>query len=210
MLSSLVRVVFNAAILPFTMWVWVGMNVWGKSNVPRKGPAIVVANHNSHFDTLAIMALFPRRMRSRIRPVAAEDYFANGGLMTWFSLSVLRGITIRRASGGGLEDPFAKCHEALAKGDILIVYPEGTRGKPEVLSDFKKGIAYLAARHSTVPVIPINLEGLGTVMGKGHSMPMPFFCDVVVGGPFVSTGMPAQYVTELKHTIIALQNERAN
>jgi 1-acyl-sn-glycerol-3-phosphate acyltransferase len=52
-----------------------GADVVGKEHLPTKGPAIVVANHNSHVDTLLILTMFPPQTLARVRPAAAADYF---------------------------------------------------------------------------------------------------------------------------------------
>src|SRR5262249_18353115 len=118
-----------------------------------------------------------------------------------------RGITVKRGSGQSGEDPFVECHTALENGDILVIYPEGTRGKPEELSPFKKGIAYLARHHPNVPVCPMFIRGLGTVMGKRHSWPMPRFCAIAFGEPFKSVGTTADYVVNLKDAVVGLGSE---
>jgi 1-acyl-sn-glycerol-3-phosphate acyltransferase len=48
-----------------------------------------VADHNSHLDTMVLMTLFPLRLLSRLRPVAAMDYFLRDKVLAWFALSIV-------------------------------------------------------------------------------------------------------------------------
>ena len=163
--------------------VVLGMNVRHRNRLPRKGPAIVTPNHNSHLDTLAMLTLFPLRQIPKVRPVAAADYFMKTGLLGWFSLNFVGIIPIARKRGDAGGDPLAGCYEALARGEILIIFPEGTRGEPERMQELKSGVAVLASRFPEVPVVPIFMHGLGKSMPKGAFVPVPFFVDVYVGQP---------------------------
>ncbi|MBL8386253.1 MAG: 1-acyl-sn-glycerol-3-phosphate acyltransferase [Burkholderiales bacterium] len=161
--------------------VVLGMNVRHRNRLPRDGPAIVTPNHNSHLDTLAMLTLFPLRRIARVRPVAAADYFLKTGLLGWFSLNFVGIIPIARKRGAADADPLAGCSEALARGEILIIFPEGTRGEPERMQELKSGVAVLASRFPDVPVVPVFMHGLGKSMPKGALVPVPFFVDVYVG-----------------------------
>lgn len=163
--------------------VVLGMNIRHRNRLPVKGPAIVTPNHNSHLDTLAMLTLFPLSSIPKVRPVAAADYFMKTGLMGWFSLNFVGIIPIVRKRENPDDDPLAPCYEALAQGDILIIFPEGTRGEPERMQQLKSGVAVLASKFPEVPVVPVFMHGLGKAMPKGAFVPVPFFVDVFVGQP---------------------------
>ena len=76
--------------------VILGMNVRGRENLPAKGPAILVANHNSHLDTLTLMALFPLKELHLLRPAAAADYFLANKWLKWFAFTIINIIPLAR------------------------------------------------------------------------------------------------------------------
>ena len=164
------------------VFIGLGLNVIQRQNLPEKGPVIVAANHNSHLDTLVLLALFPISMVHKVRPVAAADYFLKNKLSSWLSLNVLGIIPIRRSPSKSERNAiFDECHQALNNGDILIIFPEGSRGEPEVMSGLKKGIYHLVKEHDNCPVVPVVMRGLGRSLPKGTAMFVPFNCDVVLG-----------------------------
>ena len=91
---------------------------------------------------------------------------------------------------------------------MLIVFPEGSRGEPEHLQHFKRGIARLAESNPTVPVIPVFLHGLGKALPKGETILVPFFCDVFVGEPLPWTGERRSYMRQLDERMKQLADER--
>lgn len=175
----MLRWLFYALVVRPITWIILGMNVRHRERMPGDGPAILVANHNSHLDTMVLISLFPLRLLPKLRPVAAADYFLKNRLMAWFSLKVIGIIPVAR--GGAPGDPLEGASEALGKGSILILFPEGSRGEPEHLAEFKKGVWHLAKRHPDVPIVPVFLHGLGKALPRGESLLVPFFCDVFVG-----------------------------
>ncbi len=179
-MESLLRWLFFAVIARFLVLIVLGLNVRGRERLPGDGPAIIVANHNSHLDTLVLMTLLPLRLLPDIHPVAAMDYFLRNPWLAWFATRIIGILPLRRGVQRG-ENPLAGCEEALARGQLLILFPEGTRGEPEQLSGFKAGVARLAAAHPEVPVIPVYLHGLGKALPRGEGLLVPFFCDVFVG-----------------------------
>ncbi len=180
---ELLRLLFFATIVRLVVLVVIGLRIVDLERLPRTGPAIICANHNSHLDTIVLMTIFPLRLLAKLRPVAAADYFLQNPLLAWFALQIIGIIALDRHKSSCTEHPLAKCSEALERGEILIIYPEGSRGEPESMSSFQSGIAHLAKRHPDVPIYPVFIYGLGKVLPKGELILVPFFCDVAIGTP---------------------------
>jgi 1-acyl-sn-glycerol-3-phosphate acyltransferase len=199
---AFLRCAFFAAIVRPVLTVILGANVRRRELMPKTGPAIIVANHNSHLDTLTIMAMYPLKRLKLLRPVAAMDYFMRSRAMAWFAVNMIGILPVAR--GGMDRDLLRRCSAALDKGEILIVFPEGSRGEPEKLSLFKKGVAHLVKARPETPVHPLFLHGLGKALPKDTWVLVPFNCDVVVGEPLSWTGSIESFMAELQARIAGL------
>lgn len=206
-MSVVLRVLFSLLVVRPLVLIALGLNVRHRTRLPAAGPAIVVANHNSHLDTLVLTALFPLRLVPRVRPVAAADYFLRTRVLAWCARHVMGIIPVERQVRTTPDAFFAEIDAALARGAILILYPEGTRGEPELLARFKNGIAHLAERHPAVPVTPVYLRGLGKALPKGDWLLVPFFCDVFVGQAMTWNGSRKEFMSELEHRMTTLGDE---
>ncbi len=145
-----------------------------------KGPAIVIANHSSHFDTPVVMNALPGRIRSKILVAAAADkFYGSRKKRTWWYSLFHATFPVHR--GGGtkqLEYPMA----LFKKGWSILIYPEGGRSKSGQVQRFKHGVAIMAMQ-CKVPVIPIYIEGLRNVMPKGQREPRPAAVRARIGAP---------------------------
>ncbi|HAR41674.1 MAG TPA: 1-acyl-sn-glycerol-3-phosphate acyltransferase [Bdellovibrionales bacterium] len=208
-MNKLLRWLFFAAFIRPFLTIIMGLNVRNRSRLPESGPAILVANHNSHLDTPVIISLFPHSLLPHLRPVAAQDYFFSTRFLKWFSTQIMGIIPIARirSKESTGTDPLAPISAALKNNDIVIFFPEGTRGRPEQMADFKSGIAILAQRHPEIPIVPIFLHGLGKALPRGEALLVPFFLDVFVGEHLKWTGDKAEFLTALNERFTALAEE---
>jgi 1-acyl-sn-glycerol-3-phosphate acyltransferase len=182
-----------------------GADVVDRARLPKSGPAIIAANHTSHVDTLLLLTIFPARLMGRLRPVAAADYFLRGPLIGWFS-RVFVGIVPIDRTARGHEDVLAPARQALMNGDIVIIFPEGTRGPAtDALAPLKSGVARLAAEFPDAPVTPVWLEGAGRVLPKGAIFPAPMNCTVLVGEPIRWRGDKLDFLEDLRASLEALR-----
>lgn len=204
MFNRFLRYLFFLIIVHPLVLIILGLNVRHRERLPKKGPAIIIANHNSHLDTLVLMSLF--RLKNLPHPIAAADYFLRNKILAWFALKIIGIIPIQRTIKAH-SDPFEGAYNALSQGKILILFPEGTRGKPEQMEKFKSGIAHLAKHNLQIPVIPIFLHGLGKALPKGETVFVPFFCDIFVGKSLPFCENKKQYMEQLDSAMQQLAKE---
>jgi 1-acyl-sn-glycerol-3-phosphate acyltransferase len=196
------RWLFFAGPVRLLVLLVMGLNVRGRMKLPSKGPAIIVANHNSHLDTLTLISLMPLSLLPQIQPVAALDYFLKTKWLAWFALNIIGILPITREASA---NPLAAPNKALAEGKILILFPEGSRGLPEQRVAFKRGVALLAKENPEVPVIPVFMHGLGKALPKGTRLFVPFICDIFVGDALKWSGETQAFMEELKGRVDALE-----
>lgn len=198
------RFLFFAVIVRAVILVALGLTVRHRERLPKDGPAVLAGNHNSNLDALAIMSLMPLRLLPKLRPVAAMDYFLTGGLRSWFANNIIGIIPVKRGSGKEGGNPLKLAEQALDRGEILVIFPEGTRGEPETFKEFKKGIGHLAHARPDVPVVPIFMHGLGKALPRGSLVLVPFNVIVSVGAPLYGTDTYSEFVSRLQRSMTDL------
>ncbi|HEY0823450.1 MAG TPA: lysophospholipid acyltransferase family protein [Ramlibacter sp.] len=149
---------------------------------PQAEQRIYFANHQSHADLVMIWAALPHELRSITRPVAARDYWTRTPLRQWITTAVFNAVyddRERKEDG----DPLRPLEEALASGDSIILFPEGTRGEGGEPQPFKSGLYSLAVKFPHVVLVPAWIDNIHRVMPKGEVVPVPILCSVTFGAP---------------------------
>ena len=201
------KLFFILFIRPLVLLV-TGVHIKGREHLPLDGSAILVANHNSHLDTLVIMSLFPLKTLKKVRPIGAYDYFFKNSIMRWISTHLIDVIALRRKLSKVDGHPFEAIYSAIDDGDILLLFPEGSRGEPEEIQPFKTGIAHIAQKYPNTPIIPLYIHGAGKVLPKGEALFVPFIIDVNIGKAILYDGSDKEIYTEnLYRRILELEAE---
>lgn len=203
------RIAFFALIVRPLMMIVLGTNIRRGELLPAKGPAIIVANHNSHLDVFALMNVMGLKRLRQVRPVAAADYFLTRPFRRWFATRIVGIIPIdrtqtRRADG---KHPLEPISDVLRGEGIVLLFPEGTRGEPEQLVAFQSGVAHLAKRHPEATITPVFMHGLGKALPKGEAILVPFFCDLFVGNPLDSGLGKKEFMQQLSASMSDLKAE---
>ncbi|RDX38433.1 1-acyl-sn-glycerol-3-phosphate acyltransferase [Kangiella sp. HD9-110m-PIT-SAG07] len=200
------RWLFFAVIIKPIVKIVIGLRYQNQPILPKGGPAILIANHNSHLDTMVLISLLPLKILHKVQPVAAADYFLKNKFMAWFALNIIGILPIERQGKDKTADPVGQCAAALGMGKILIFFPEGSRGEPEKMTDLKYGVVKLAERCPTVPLYPIYMHGLGKALPKGDALFVPFFCDVVFSEPMTYEANGENFYDNVKVRFAELQD----
>jgi len=165
--QRLVQTLVRPELLP-----WVRFDIDGLERIPDSGPAIVVGNHRSYFDALAIGVTFARCGRA-VRFLGKREVF--DAPVVGQVARALGGIRVDRATGS--DEPLMAAAGALASGELVVILPQGTipRGRAffEPVLTARWGAARLAAL-SQVPVIPLGLWGTEKVWPRSERAPRLF------------------------------------
>lgn len=151
------------------LFPWVRFDLQGAENIPMEGPAIIVGNHRSYFDPLALGFLLAKVGRP-IRFLGKKEVF--DAPIVGDVVSALGGIRVERGSGS--DEPLQAAGDALAAGELVALMPQGTipRG-PAFFDPVLKGRwgAARLAEMSGAPIIPVGLWGTEAVWPRSSTLP---------------------------------------
>jgi len=155
----------------------VRLDVVNPENLPTEGPAIVVANHLSFFDSVLLMFALPRPVS-----VLGKAEYTDHRLTKWlFCGSGM--IPIRRENPADLVRAFAQVGDVLERGEVVGMFPEGTRSRDGLLHRGHSGAAHLALT-TGAPLVPVGIIGTDQILPTGARLVRPFrHATISVGTP---------------------------
>lgn len=172
---------------PSQLWYYVGWLFWtsvfrlvfplrvlGAEHVPASGPAIVVSNHISGLDPFALAKACPRWTHF----LAKEELFRNPifayVIRQWGAIPIDRSAADLGSARAALQ--------VLRAGEVLAIFPEGTRSRDGELQAFRPGTVNLALKRR-VPIVPAGIAGTDAALPRGGSLPRPRPVRVAFGPP---------------------------
>lgn len=200
------------SLAALTIRCWLRMyhrfDVRDPENLPKDRSFILVANHASHLDTLCILSALPLRKLHRAFPAAAQDYFFVSVPRLALAAVVVNALPFGRQ--GNIRNSLELCRHLLENpGNILILFPEGTRTRTGQIGEFKPGIGLLAAG-TEIPVVPCHLAGAFEAWPKGKLFPRPRRLRLTIGKPRTYSHLPSgrdssvQVSEDLRNAVVSL------
>jgi len=135
--------------------------VFGLENVPSSGGAMLMINHASYLDPIFIGAAVKRNLFYMARSSLFKPGFIDHFLRSLNAFPIHLGSPDRGAIKNALK--------LVDEGNLLLIFPEGTRSHDGSLNKAQDGVGFMAYR-AKVPVIPVYLEGTNNALPRGSSM----------------------------------------
>jgi glycerol-3-phosphate dehydrogenase (NAD(P)+) len=148
--NRLVLLVVRLILTPFFL-IYLRMKRMGREHIPAEGPVILASNHRSFFDPFVIGTM----TRRPVYYVAKKELFQYNRILSWV-LNALGAFPVDR--GVGDQDTIETAKAILNRGEIVLMFPEGTRTRPGSLGKPKRGVGRLALE-TGAPVVPIAIIG---------------------------------------------------
>jgi 1-acyl-sn-glycerol-3-phosphate acyltransferase len=198
-------------IARFALSAMARVKVEVQGELPKDGPLIVVANHISNADPPFVAGWLTPMLNRKMHILAKEALFF------WPMGPVIRRLGASPVRSGGSDiEAYRVARQILERGDVLTIFPEGTRSMDGVLAEPKPGVAMLATR-SGVPILPVGVSGTDKFLGRGSRFPrIGTRITLRIGKPFTVSLDPAkprrqsmqEASDEIMRAVAALIDER--
>ena len=154
------------------LWAWFRPKVAGREHIPSTGAAILAPVHRSFADFGFAAFCTERKLFFMTKDEMWNNKWLGKLLLTVGAFPVHRASADREA--------LQRAEEVLRRGELLVLFPEGTRREGPVVENLMEGATFLSAR-TGAPIVPIGIGGSDLAMPKGSPIPKPRTIQVVIG-----------------------------
>ncbi|MCB0477695.1 MAG: lysophospholipid acyltransferase family protein [Crocinitomicaceae bacterium] len=196
MKNYIVYPVYRMLLRPFFQFL-LGIRFLNRKHLKQTPQFILVGNHNSHLDSISLLSMLNFQQFKQTKNVASYDYFGKSSLTKHLTQFWVNGVLIqKKGKKNDGETALEAMDRLLKEGKSLIIFPEGSRGKPGIVGDFKHGVAVLLKQNPGIPFIPVFFDGVGRIMPRGGSFPLPLNSKVIIGSPKYSKSKEIENILE--------------
>jgi len=171
--------------------------VFGLENIPRTGGVLLASNHQSFLDPVLVAMVLPREMHFMARRTLFRNPVFRAIIAGYNAFAIERDS----ADVKGVNSAIAR----LEAGNILLVFPEGTRTGDGSIGRMKPGIGMLAER-AAVPIVPVLIDGAYEVLPKGALLPRLGRISIVFGRPLAPSDDKTA-VNRIQDAVVGLKGE---
>jgi 1-acyl-sn-glycerol-3-phosphate acyltransferase len=187
------------SICRITCSVWFDFKAHGIKNVPKKGGALLICNHQSFLDPAFLGVQLPRQISFMAKMELFETFFWGRLIHNLNTFPVRRG----EADVGAIREALRRMHE----GHVLAMFPEGTRSRNGELLPIQAGIALMIKR-AEAPVIPAVVDGTWRAWPRGKKFPTKAPVRMLYGPPLDVKNMKGpQIVRHVEGTFRSMLTE---
>ena len=187
----------NLAFTISQWWAWtvrlaafVRVDITGKENIQKGQSYVIISNHQSLFDIIALVTTLGIQFRWIIKQELLRVPLFG------YALYAARNIFIDRSNSERARESIKKGVDRLPKGVSILFFAEGTRQMPGTLGQFKKG-GFMVALQNHLPVLPVTVNGSAKVLPRKSVVFSPGSIKVVAGKPINTESYDRQHLEEL-------------
>jgi 1-acyl-sn-glycerol-3-phosphate acyltransferase len=169
----------------------------GTEHLETKTPVVLAVNHTSYLDALVLLAVLQYRGYAFVAKREFRDNFFMRALLAGFGTQFIERFDMAKST-----EHAGELAEAAKRGVSLIVFPEGTLTRNTGLMGFRTG-AFQAAAQASIPVVPVALRGVRSVLRDGTWYLRRAAVSVVIGAPVAPTGEDWRAAVELRDQVRA-------
>jgi len=167
LVKKALRFVFRAFFVTF--------DVKGMENLPKEGSYIIVSNHQSNIDPMIIIHNIP----TPVCFMTKKELFSIP-IFSWV-LKQLGNFSVRRNSFD--KNSIETAIKRIESGQVIVLFPEGTRSRDGKIKKFKSGVAYIMRYSDFKPIVPVHIRGSRELLKKGDFLPSPANISLTIGKP---------------------------